>query len=271
MALHRDTMARLVAKASRGGAERRGSNTYDWDISGNCSDPVTIELHARADREYGGLVYRGKRKGTPLTVILHCKCRKCPNCRKLRARTWRNKAIYETRIAPRTWFGTITFAPVMQDRLLERARVRNGYAGVDYDRLTANDQFNELHHEAGLEITKYWKRIRENTGIPFRYFLVAEKHMSGKPHYHALVHETIPDGTLRKRVLQSNWTLGFTQFKLVADMRQATYLCKYLNKSSVARVRASLGYGKERPNDIAVPGVKIDPSNQRMFIGGLYL
>ena len=67
---------------------------------------------------------------------------------------------------------------------------------------------------------------------------------------HVLVHEA--GDPIRKRVLQDNWALGFTNFKLVGSAKRqvapndaAFYVAKYLSKSTQARQIASKGYGNK--------------------------
>ena len=106
--------------------------------------------------------------------------------------------------------------------------------------------------------------------------------MRGRPHFHVMLHECQPgilvDGNPRTafvegqsgeyiRVryksgpdyregvfvrddafLRTQWTLGFTKFQFAESARAAGYLCKYLNKCSDSRVRASQNYGLEETN-----------------------
>lgn len=148
----------------------------------------------------------------------------------------------------RTWFLTLTLRPEEHFRMATQARHRLAGSGVDFDRLSLDRQFEERHREVNREITLYLKRVRKESGRKFRYFLVAERHRSGLPHYHALVHETALDGPIRAATLKSQWRLGFSQCKLVAetgDGRAASYVAKYLSKDALARVRASAGYGQQ--------------------------
>lgn len=94
-----------------------------------------------------------------------------------------------------------------------------------------------------MEITKYLKRVRKKSGAPLRYILVAEAHKSGLPHYHMLIHECDPSRQVRHKDLTAAWSWGFTRFKLVETSNTAWYVCKYLSKAQLARVRASVRYG----------------------------
>lgn len=156
---------------------------------------------------------------------------------------WTARAIAETQAAPRTWFVTLTFRPEQQVRFMNLARARLARQGADFDALPFGEQFSELVRYAGPEVTMFLKRVRKASRKSFRYLCVAEHHKSGLPHYHLLIHE-LELGDLKHAVLSGQWSrCGFEQTRLVSDVKQAAYLCKYLSKTSVARVRASGGYG----------------------------
>jgi hypothetical protein len=85
-----------------------------------------------------------------------------------------------------------------------------------------------------------------------RFCLVVERHKSGDPHVHLLVHER--DTAIRHKVLTSAWTWGFSKFNLVAEgekTKMAWYVAKYLSKESGAVIRASLRYGKIAASSIS--------------------
>lgn len=177
-------------------------------------------------------------------VDMYVSCRRCEACLKHRAKLWTARALEETRLSARTWFGTITLAPEHHHVALAKARRVASRNAIDFDALEPDEQFQMRHHQINVELTKYIKRVRSNTGAPLRYLLVVEAHKSGLPHYHALVHQ-VADTPVSKRDLQGAWALGFTQFKLVdPETPAAFYVCKYLAKSALARVRASAGYGR---------------------------
>jgi hypothetical protein len=219
--------------------------TIKWDVSANCSSPVY--------REYRGLMAPKvftetvRSRGPALTMELEVRCRKCVDCLRARAFHWRKRAETELkRTAGRTWFGTLTFKPQRQMEAQYSATLRLRRSGIVYEALTAHEQFLELCRELGPEITKWLKRLRKETGTRFRYLLVAEAHKSGLPHMHILLHEAT--GPIRKETLQRQWARnGFSSFKLVAqlDQKPAAYVCKYLSKSAISRVRCSAGYGQD--------------------------
>lgn len=178
-----------------------------------------------------------------LTIRMDVRCRKCVNCKKGRSRMWYARAVTETLAAPRTWFGTLTLHPDHHHLALLRAKIKARKSGVEWDDLSPEEQFEKVHRQIGVHLQLWLKRVRKNSGAPLRFFLVCERHKSGLPHYHCLVHEVDELRPVKKAVLR-DWPLGFTKFKLVKEAKQAGYLCKYLSKSAVARVRASARYGQ---------------------------
>lgn len=191
-----------------------------------------------------------KRTKIPLTLTMELPCRRCDRCLRRRQMFWALRAKSETEAAPRTWFGTLTFTPEAHSRHGNLCRVRLAKQGVDFDALSFGEQFTERVKEAGREVTLYLKRVRKESGVKFRYLCVAEYHPGGGdhhglPHYHVLLHESSLDQPIRHKTLSSQWLAGFEKWRLVAQVSEATYLCKYLGKTTAARVRASGGYGIE--------------------------
>ena len=238
---------------------RHGWGIHEWDISGSCSRPMTRELHARP--LILGRVYKSGQGERPYSLIMHTRCRMCEECLRLRSADWRMRAVSEMREAGRTWFGTLTLAPEQHHNMLSRARHRLWRGGTDFDALSPHDQFMERMTEIGKEVTLYLKRVRKESGARVRYLLVAEAHKSGLPHLHILVHEVDSDRPVRHKTLADQWKLGFTRFKLALDVKTASYVCKYISKALLARVRASLGYGRgeaERPKGITRPPMRAE-------------
>ena len=171
-------------------------------------------------------------------------CHKCEVCLKARQRLWTARALQEVKDSVRTWWGTLTLSPDTWMLALSRARAREAAQGVDYDLLPPDEKFRLWDAQVKPEITKFLKRVRAQSAAPLRYLLVTEAHESGVPHYHALVHECDPAKPVRKRVLDSQWTLGeIKQWRLVSDRRPAHYVCKYLSKDARTRILASQDYG----------------------------
>lgn len=240
----------------------------------DCTQPVIHELHARDSAWHG-------RKVAPLILEVHSRCRKCDECRRRRAMFWAARATAEFNSASRTIFGTLTTTPERDVYVDALARLSLSEKGVDFDRLGPVDQFRERTRYAGLEITKYLKRLREGDArrgkADFRYLLIAEAHDSaatsdakrGRPHWHVLFHEKEPNGALalpdewavtpdglpatdkygnpyltKTAFLKKQWNWGHSSFALCRSPQAAAYLCKYLTKSETpGRVRASFRYG----------------------------
>lgn len=218
--------------------ERIGLITAMWSLAGRCASPIGLEQFGRPTDRFN----RPDPSSTPLRLIMQVRCRKCPACLRFRAWVWRTRGELEIRLSSRTWFGTLTLRPEEQYRHLLEARSLASKRSIDFDQLTEDEQFLLRHESISKEITKYFKRLRKQSGAYLRYLLCVEAHKSGLPHYHLLIHE-VTDVMITKRVLQEQWTLGFSDYKL-AEKAAAAYVTKYLTKSSLARVRASLRYGK---------------------------
>lgn len=236
----------LMLVALRSGGVRKSLSLVEWDVSGDCQSPRERSHEARPMRRGDGTV-----KGTGLAVAMTVRCRTCDKCRAIRRKVWSARARAEVQSSVRTWFLTLTLRPEEHYRHLCQARLKADRATEDFEKLSPSEQFRRRVDSISPEITKYLKRVREQSGAPLRYLLVAEAHKSGAPHFHMLVHETDVDRPVTHRVLTEQWRLGFTNAKLCTSPAMATYLCKYLSKSNAARVRASLRYGR---NDPASPG-----------------
>ena len=193
-----------------------------------------------------------KRVSDLYVLELETRCRRCGPCLKARSWMWRMRAVSELRSTRgRTWFVTLTLSPEAHFRILSLCRLRLAKQGEDFDRLEPDRQFGERVREANREITLWLKRVRKESGCPIRYILVAERHKSGLPHFHALLHEVDDMSPVRASTIKGQWKLGFSQCKLVAHDEKlkgaASYVAKYLAKDASSRVRASQGYGQTAP------------------------
>lgn len=232
---------------------RKGTfQAHHWKTkyAGNCSNPLVVEQTGRVVTPRNpGLT------GVPKSVhqvdmtgrgaVMHeieVPCRQCENCLRRRAAHWRQRAQAEYRNAVRTWFVTLTLSPEQHSLVANACRVEASRNGEDFDAFDPETKFSARHHAISREITLYLKRVRKNAGAQIRFCCVAEAHKTGLPHYHMLVHEVGSPGVTWKQ-LSENWRVGFMTAKLVTDSKAASYVTKYLAKSSLARVRASLDYG----------------------------
>lgn len=260
MALDIDGVMRLASTALAKGGQQVSPLRVEWDCSGKCQEPVHRDVQAGPyrDRLFKGkvllpsewcsgsknvrIIYRPKwRHG--FTVSLTVKCRKCERCRMERKWLWVNRAKRETAASFRTWFGTLTLRPDVYMGALNACRKVEINNGGDFEALTNAKQFALVHARVSRQVTLLVKRLRMSVDGPIRYLLVAEVHKSGVPHYHMLVHECAAGAYVKERILSQEWALGFSKWRLVNSLAEASYLCKYLSKSTAARVRASVRYG----------------------------
>lgn len=174
----------------------------------------------------------------PFTMTVPC--RKCEPCLRYRAWQWAERAKTELRTASRTWFATLTLSPERQT--WARMSARHSLHGAVSD-ITEQNLFKATVDAVSPELQRWLKRVRKVSGARLRYLLVCEAHKSGLPHWHLLIHENA--GTVTERMLRLNWTYGHSKFKLVdrTDQKVAWYLCKYVAKSALVKVRASVKYG----------------------------
>lgn len=263
-------MYSIFRRAIEAGGRQTGPFEVEWNLAGNCLFPVRRELSAHRPHrgftlERWGWQFKAyddisdtfltdvlapkkvrrsffnDRLG-PYAVLMEVRCRMCDNCLRKRRNEWAARAIQEFALAPRTWFGTLTLTPEWQTKFgalaaqTVKRRQREELEALPFDR-----QLHARHEAVGVEITKWFKRLRK-AGHRFRYFIVLEAHESGLPHYHILLHEVGPPIT--KRALEASWPFGFTQWRLADDRKAIWYVAKYLGKSSAARVRASVNYGR---------------------------
>lgn len=231
----------LYQAALQAGVHPRRPGAIEWDLSRGCESPATVHLEGRPDPLDPH--HRGKMPG-PIFLDLQVACRRCATCQRHRRRLWTARGMAELRLHPRSWFVTLTIRPTDRHRILEEARYAAARAAVgDLDACDEATRWRYLQRAIRDHLTKMLKRLRHNAAARFRYLMVAEKHRDGFPHYHLLIHE-YGFGTLTKRQIESEWSLGFTSAKLVRNVeRAARYVAKYCAKSLGARVRASQRYG----------------------------
>lgn len=207
----------------------------------SCDSPVEFFYRGHPDAMRVGL---GLEPDQRAVATVYGRCRRCAACLRARGRLWTARACSETAVAQRTWFGTLTVAPDHRTRLSYAADLAASRARCEpWSALSTPEQFRYLVDAASADLTLYLKRVRKNSKARLRYLLVSEAHKDGFPHFHVLIHEQ--EGHVTYRQLSDGWRLGFSQFKLVpaGDVKAAFYVCKYLSKSALTRVRASHRYG----------------------------
>ena len=226
--------------------ERLGSRRGIWDVSRDCDDPVPVVLHSRQTEkiDFRKGASNPVRPGIEITLLTAC--RKCRVCMAKRTKLWTWRAREELTVAPRTWFGTYTVEPAKHYWIDELAATKTG----NFWKLPEAKKFELRTRVLGREATLYLKRIRKELGGQFRYLLVSEMHdsvntdpiMIGRPHLHMCLPEVHGQPTFRKRDLQKQWPLGFSNLK-ITETGAEWYIAKYLAKALDARVRASKEYG----------------------------
>lgn len=246
--LHHDRMVYLFIRAMNGGGVRKSQTHIVWNIAGSCRNPYWTEVKGRPrtgdiwrpDKYFiftGGI--------STLRVDIGTRCRECDNCRKARSNEWRFRVREELRRAARSWFGTLTLSPVAHYRVMSEARHAAAARHVRWEELSDEERFKRLAATSLKEVTKYIKRVRAQSKVPLRYIVVTERHKSGLPHFHMLVHE-VELKPVTHRILSTQWGLGFEKWRLVPfdDLKAGEYLCKYLTKDASTRIRASQLYGQ---------------------------
>lgn len=219
-----------------------------------CTDPFIINAIGLSSGSMAMQDYWNCKAAGKVPVRFPTRCRKCANCLKHKRRLWSARASAELVAAHRTWFATLTVSPENRFMASMHASATAALAGHgSWHSMSAENQFRYLVKHLNEDLTKFMKRVRKHAA--FRHLLVSEAHKDGFPHFHMLIHEAaLP---LTKRLLESNWRLGFSQFRLVdsADQRSAFYVCKYLTKSALTRVRASKDYGRAELNRAATEAI----------------
>lgn len=226
---------------------------HSWilDYHADCESPVHIFRDGvRLTKGANHHVFGPRPLERPVMTEIIATCRKCDNCLRRRAAHWRLRSYAEYQNAARTWFGSLTLSPEQHSRVTMACQAYALKNGDDFDAMSPDRQFAMRHKCINREITLYLKRVRKYSGADIRFVCVVEAHKSGLPHYHILIHESNPANPVRHALLKEQWRVGFSDFKLVTSKAAAGYVTKYLSKSSMARVRASLDYGNFTSSDI---------------------
>jgi hypothetical protein len=246
----RTSAIRLAVKALANGGRYKISpdgkpmpHSIEWDVSGDCLSPKVREFDGRVSKRDQKYVLP-LQDGRSIFVTLTVRCRKCEKCLSARAARWRYRVKHEHSKAVRSWFSTLTLRPDVHEHIANQCRLHFIRNGLDFDMLPEKDQWKELVKAHGRLTTLFYKRVRK-AGARIRYCQVAEKHKSGLLHWHVIIHEPSPDHPALHAVLKKAWEWGFSDFKLADNSHEVTYICKYLTKSVLAKVRASTDYGKD--------------------------
>jgi len=242
---------------------------FEGDLSMDCEAPFEYTVYGRYDRRND--------MGRAIFVTMKTRCRKCQACRERRSLYWAARAMTEYDRWPSTYMVTLTLRPEVHyffdAKVRDALRPKHAIEASE-GCLAPATLYAYRARVLGSEVTKYLKRIRKRAA--FRYLLVAEAHKNEgavfrRPHFHLLIHE-VETGTLVKpheraaedgmchtcgrmhfagelcdsAFIRTKWEHGFTKAVLAYDTKSVYYLCKYLSKDMLARVRASIDYGEER-------------------------
>ena len=243
----------LVIQTSRATAKRIKIDRIlrdPLDPGIKCENPFRVGIDGRPDP---ARVAAGLDPDRAILTEVDAPCRKCSQCLQVRSKRWAARASAEIMMSHRTWFGTLTWGAERERHkaIARRMALSQGHGvweGIDQDR-----QLAFLWKSVGPDVTRYLKRVRKEASMAFRYCAIVEPHKDGFPHVHMLIHEL--DGELRKRTLDGQWRVGFSQWRLVdtGQVSAAWYVAKYLAKHNAARVRASGGYGRAREGASVAP------------------
>lgn len=231
-----DLGGKIYAAQSAGIAAFGPSNQHEIAYHGDCSVPLRIAAN----------------DGDRLFAAYRVRCRKCNACLRARRNYWgfaaMNVTLQSQEAGLRTWFGTLTLSGASQDEMLLRARERSSTPNAEWwEDQSCDARFLAVRKELVGEVQRFAKRLRK-AGHRFKYLLVFERHKSGLPHMHFLLHEQ--EGKIRKKDIQAQWHLGFSNVSIVggksskaaAPEAAAWYAVKYLNKAVVGRPLASQDY-----------------------------
>jgi len=264
----RSAVSIRAAKVWQYAAAMAGTDAMPYE--GDCTDPLIHEVRGVGSRlntrlrylatdeapdsapGYGFLSGYDAKEPQTTTAWVRVRCRKCQACLNYRRRLWTARAIAETRMSTRTWFVTLTYNP--DSRFVAKAKAESLVVRTrreQWGMLTPDERFRYLARATGEDVTNYLKRVRKNSGARLRFILVCEAHADGFPHYHLLIHEG-ENGSLSKRTATLAWNRGHSHMRLVdtSDAKATGYVCKYLSKSAITRVRASQRYGRPTGSEL---------------------
>lgn len=252
-------LTQSVYDALAAGKATIARNRTTVHYSGNCESPIRMRRNASS----GGVF-----------VEYEVRCRRCKPCLRARQFYWARTAMDWTKFTAdnerRTWFGTLTFTEAAQAEALQAAFWRwaetTGRSHADWwDEPLCDERFRLVREIQTGWVQRYWKRLRkgvkrcaacypakprrsgewDHPPAAFKYFLVFERHKSGYPHIHWLLHEM--ESPILLKQLSCAWPHGFVKIKLVKgdDIAKAGfYVSKYLGKAIQSRQIASTGYAK---------------------------
>lgn len=260
------------------GREVQGRRSIDAlvNYAGDCERPVLFRYRGQPE----GFLWPVGVRAYHVTSLV--KCKTCQWCKLMRACGWGHRVEEVCNEHVANWLGTVTLSPfehsridMLRDRVVRRTKLPEWFIEEQgsFDAAQAEAYRKDVFRARCAVFSKwltswleaYRERRRRALGRrpEFKYLMVAEEHKSGLPHFHLLLHEKEWGELVRLdemysfwdrkhqtwsvRVddaagLRKTWVQGFTSFELVRDAHGASYVCKYLSKEMLWRVRASLRY-----------------------------
>lgn len=201
-------------------------------VAGKCLHPVPLTLRSVAEVEGRAVRYE---------ALTYGRCRKCRCCLAADRMKWAARCAVEAARTYRSWFWTCTF----DWRHVQVA----GQDPLDTAREKFTKAIKRLRKGFRGPPEKGFPKGRSYAAVDVRYLAVFERHKTGLPHIHCIVHEVSPGLTYRH--LSRVWKhLGFCEAHVLDDYEGAAvaagYAAKYIRKDAAgyARVRSSVGYGK---------------------------
>ena len=194
------------------------------EIYSSCFNPVQVQI-------YNPVTCENEMREVP--------CGKCYHCRITTVNQWVTRMVLETMYNKYCYFVTLTYGV--------RAEHTKVFAET-YPRWTTINQ-NGVYQNTPLvlrkdHLQKFFKRLRKNTGIKFKYFACGEYgHKYGRPHYHVIFWSDEPitqmdiyrawsttDDYGRRRVIGKIDYNDLMQNGTIKTRHSFKYVCKYLQK-----------------------------------------
>ena len=170
-------------------------------------------------------------------------CGKCYHCRITKVNEWCTRMVLESKARKYTYFVTLTYS--------DRCEHTDVFAET-YPQRNSCNSFGKSQNTPLVicksHLQKFFKRLRKNTCIKFKYFAVGEYgHTYGRPHYHFILWSDEP---VSKLDIYKAWSttdyyghrvvIGNIDYNLLSsdhmnldnNLTAFKYVCKYLQKGS---------------------------------------
>jgi len=253
------------------------------DLSMNCEDPITVDVWGRYDRKGRQVTAIFVDIITRCRQCENCLKNKARMWTARACTEYvRAPATYMMTLTVRPEMHYF-FDARMQQPLYRGTKMVRDAVGPLHG-LAPATLFKLRAREIGYEVTDMLKRIRKRAPYRYllvaeRHGGNEHSEVFGRPHFHLLMHEKyaspaliLPDdwqihkgpceagckhrsgkpllhkvdGEVHDHAfVRTQWPYGYTKVVRCMDLKSAVYVCKYVSKDPMARVRASIGYGDE--------------------------